>query len=375
MEHSVSTKRHVIICIFVILVSIFLYAAHLPASDTYTHRVEKGDTLWSICEYYYGDPNLWPKLWEMNPFVTNPHFLKPGDMITLLEDEPLAVPVVAQEPREETKEGGTGIDVSRLTRIGAIGYLSQSEVSFCGRIASAFGDKRMLGAGDRAAVLLQGETPARIGDRFAVCRPSSLLRHPLTGKALGYTINTHGIIEITEILKTDAYEVSIKEAFRAVNVGDAVMAFDPVSTCIQPVSAESHLEATVVATKDQLKILGENSIVYLDQGSNDGIDQGNLFEVFQVTTMSDTDCADGRNILDEMKTASSLDELFGKTEDETPLFDRTLGTVLILEARPDTATGIVLSMKEFFANGASLRALSWDGPKDLIPRCPRCECP
>ena len=55
-----------------------------------THTVEKGDTLWSICEKYYGDPDLWPKLWQMNPFVTNPHFLKPGDVIVLLEKELLA---------------------------------------------------------------------------------------------------------------------------------------------------------------------------------------------------------------------------------------------------------------------------------------------
>jgi nucleoid-associated protein YgaU len=49
-----------------------------------THTVVKGDTLWDICDQYYGDEELWPKLWQMNPFITNPHLLKPGDVINLL---------------------------------------------------------------------------------------------------------------------------------------------------------------------------------------------------------------------------------------------------------------------------------------------------
>ena len=48
-----------------------------------THTVEKGDTLWDICEKYYGNEELWPKLWQMNPFITNPHLLKPGDVAVL----------------------------------------------------------------------------------------------------------------------------------------------------------------------------------------------------------------------------------------------------------------------------------------------------
>jgi len=50
-----------------------------------THKVQKGDTLWSkfakILRYAFSGA----KLWEMNPFVTNPHLLKPGDVITLIE--------------------------------------------------------------------------------------------------------------------------------------------------------------------------------------------------------------------------------------------------------------------------------------------------
>src|SRR5688572_18769297 len=31
------------------------------------HVVQKGDTLWSICAYYFGDSWKWPEIWGLNP--------------------------------------------------------------------------------------------------------------------------------------------------------------------------------------------------------------------------------------------------------------------------------------------------------------------
>ena len=64
------------------------FSPPLAGVRTLTHTVEEGDTLWSICEKYYGNPDLWPKLWQINPFVTNPHLLREGDKIQLLEKVP-----------------------------------------------------------------------------------------------------------------------------------------------------------------------------------------------------------------------------------------------------------------------------------------------
>ena len=79
-------------CAIVILSLVLGFALLFPGpyagAQQKTYVVQKGDTLWDICQKFYGDPNLWPKLWEMNPFVTNPHLLKPGDIITLFEGAP-----------------------------------------------------------------------------------------------------------------------------------------------------------------------------------------------------------------------------------------------------------------------------------------------
>ena len=40
--------------------------------------VELGDTLIDICDQLIDEPGYWPKLWSMNPYIKNPHFIFPG---------------------------------------------------------------------------------------------------------------------------------------------------------------------------------------------------------------------------------------------------------------------------------------------------------
>ena len=42
------------------------------------YSVESGDTLYDICDQLLDEPNYWPKLWSLNPFIKNPHFIYPG---------------------------------------------------------------------------------------------------------------------------------------------------------------------------------------------------------------------------------------------------------------------------------------------------------
>ena len=46
------------------------------APDIYT--VEPGDTLFDICDQLLDEGGYWPKLWALNPFIKNPHFIWPG---------------------------------------------------------------------------------------------------------------------------------------------------------------------------------------------------------------------------------------------------------------------------------------------------------
>ena len=128
-----TNKYRFLLSVLIILLTCSLMHSPQTRAQSMTHVVQKGDTLWDVCELYYGDPNLWPKLWEMNQFITNPHLLEPGDVLTLLEDVPILKrkeeEVAAKEPEklEPVETGPVGIDVSGLTNMDALGYLSDVE--------------------------------------------------------------------------------------------------------------------------------------------------------------------------------------------------------------------------------------------------------
>ena len=66
------------------------------AEEVQTYTVKPGDTLWSISKRFYGDDNLWPKLWEMNKYnTTNPHQISVGDVLNIY---PLDRLMQAQSP-------------------------------------------------------------------------------------------------------------------------------------------------------------------------------------------------------------------------------------------------------------------------------------
>ena len=52
-----------------------------------TYVVVKGDTLWDISSVFLKQPWLWPKLWRLNPEISNPHLIYPGDVLSLVYDE------------------------------------------------------------------------------------------------------------------------------------------------------------------------------------------------------------------------------------------------------------------------------------------------
>ena len=90
MMNNSLKNRYLLVLLLLVVGYIFIHTPMIGAQQV-THTVKKGDTLWSICEKYYGDPDLWPKLWQMNPFITNPHLLTTGDVITLFKKEPVKI--------------------------------------------------------------------------------------------------------------------------------------------------------------------------------------------------------------------------------------------------------------------------------------------
>jgi hypothetical protein len=68
------------------------------------YTIKKGDTLWDISAKFLKDPFLWPKLWERNPYITNPHWIYPGNPIQLTAVEPPKKEAAKEESKKVVKE-------------------------------------------------------------------------------------------------------------------------------------------------------------------------------------------------------------------------------------------------------------------------------
>jgi hypothetical protein len=330
---------------FAVIMVLIGMLANPVAAEPRKHVVVRGDTLWDLCEKYYGDPNLWPKLWEMNPFVTNPHLLKPGDIITLLEDVPAeAKPPVAAKPAAEEEVAPSGIDVSRLTNVESMGFLATQAVKPVGRVAAGRLERTALAEGD--VIFVTVSRPCSPGDLFTVYRSSSAVKDSDTGFQVGYVVDFIAKIVVEENLSQGKWRGKILESYGTpVEVADVILPYEPISPCVQPLPATGDLGARIVGVKESQDLIGQYTVVYLDKGYHHGVRRGHVFEVIARRPLSGS--------------AGGAAEVM-------------LGHLLIVEARPDTATGVIMSTdKELFKN-TMIRSVDWERAKQAFTRLPRC---
>lgn len=364
----------------ILVFGICIFSPSLTWAQPQTHVVQKGDTLWDLCEAYYGDPNLWPKLWQMNPFITNPHLLKPGDVVTLLEGVPVKrreaeeeekeIPVKkAEEPKAAPAPVMKGIDISGLTNVQALGYLSVKEVDPWGFVLASESGRQLLSQGETIFLHLNSGKVVKPGDQFNICRSSPLIKHPITGEKIGYMLSVLGRVVVEEKVglgfgggafykKEGVYQARIEEYFRELNVGDMVLPYEPISQCVQPISLDEPLVGIIVAAQDQRTLVATNRVVFLDHGFNDGVRRGNIFEVVRTHLVRDP-------VKGEMEFISKPRSII--------LPDIRIGTIMVLESRPDTSTAVVISANEEFLIGTYVKGLSWVETPDIfttIPTCP-----
>ena len=63
--------------------------------------VAPGDTLWEIAQAFLGNPYYWPRLWSINDYITNPHWIYPGNRIVFRMGSLIEPPSVELETERD----------------------------------------------------------------------------------------------------------------------------------------------------------------------------------------------------------------------------------------------------------------------------------
>lgn len=248
--------------------------------------VQKGDTLWDIATRFLRSPWRWPEIWYVNPHITNPHLIYPGDRLDLVyvKGKPrlqLSRGVIRLSPQVRVKPWDGAIPTIPIGDIAP--FLSRPYVLNPGEAESApyivsFGVDHILGGtGIRAYV----RSLAEAGEKYHVVRPGKLYHDPDSDEILGQEALYVGTVEATRA--GDPATVFFNSSEREAVLGDRLI---PVSgdvswTSFIPHSPKQDINGSIIGVKGGVAQIGQYNIVVIDRGTRDGLEAGHVLRVDQ----------------------------------------------------------------------------------------------
>jgi len=339
------------------LLLVFTQTSHVRAQEatpygqadqeTYIHVVVKGDTLWDICEDLYANPWVWPKVWQMNPHITNPHWIYPGTELrvyyevarffeestaveetAVVEEAPVVEEVTPPPPPPPPK-----VPTITFSEIDQVGFITPFVPEGKGFILGGKRQRTLIGAADKIYVQFREGAQPEVGDRFFVFKTSLLFKHPITKKDVGYLNTMLGVLEVV-LVAPDHSKAVVLSSFQEMTATDKLMPYKKRSEEIALQPGAEPIEGNIILAEWGTFLIAHRQIAFIDLGANDEIKAGHRFEVFQ-----------------EPKALTSRDE-------EIVLSIQPIGELLVLAVEQETAATLVVESLAEFTPGERVRLIT-----------------
>lgn len=293
-----------------LLVPLLVLAQNVELNPDHPTRyiVKRGDTLWDISQHFLVEPWRWPEIWQSNPQVRNPHLIYPGDELALFyRDGQPVVQITRRGEPGETVEGGETVarqigprtvklsprahvlerdDAIPTIPIDAIRpflarprVLAEGEFEAAPYVVSVGRENLVVALGQQ--VFVRGLKPDQ-GTRFGVFRRGQIYRDPARdNEILGYEA-IHVADAIVE-KDGDPATVLLLTSSSEVRAGDRLFPVieDQVVTNFTPRAPDWDVNGQIISVVEGVSQIGENDIVVLNLGAEDGIKQGLVLGIFQ----------------------------------------------------------------------------------------------
>ncbi|HKQ71527.1 MAG TPA: LysM domain-containing protein, partial [Polyangiaceae bacterium] len=244
------------------------------------HVVQRGDTLWEICDRYYRSPWEWPRIWSYNPELQNPHWIYPGDQIRMQPSvTPEQAAAAAVKPPALTRFVGRQVRVPPSTIfLREQGYLEDDVNDIWGEVGGSPEDQLLLSQGDNAYLDITPGHDVRVGQELTIFNP---LQANLRGDAKGTLVAIVGTARVDKWdPETRVARARLTESLNIIERGAKVGPIGRRFEVVAPVKNEVELWAHVAASLYPHVLYGQNQVVFIDKGQKDGLAAGNrLFVV------------------------------------------------------------------------------------------------
>ena len=332
--------------------------------DSYT--VVKNDWLFKISKKIFGSGFFYPKIWSLNSYITNPHFIEPGMVLSFttgsgsnppqvklgsftndelnatpgsigtqnaddlanfgedakpkwlddkkdLENQGVYFQYASEETMDDLNKAGaqalnreyenyepprsefdviipSNYDKSGFDKNSRIFYsfkegfflstfVSTNIVQDFGEITNGPDENIYFVSGDSAYVKFEESVNALPGDKFSVYSSMGKAKNTNSDRE-GYKYAVVGTIKLIRKIK-DKWQVEFIDVAGTPQRGDRITAFTPKIERITKTYNSRLVEAAILSTFNESQtILGYGDVIYLDRGRADGVEMGNVFEVF-----------------------------------------------------------------------------------------------
>lgn len=249
-----------------------------------TYTVVKGDTLWDISALYLDSPWLWPRLWQVNPEIDNPHLIYPGDKLTLFWRD--GQPVLSVKPMRKLSPQVRVLEKQAVPTVQeglVLPYLQSDRLM---AKTALQGSVRVIGSSEGRQYLTKQ-------DQLYISGVHSEKKWGIYREVAQYQRDDEvmvalRLVAVGELAMTGGNfsGLSLQEQNQEILANDiALPEIDleerQLSTTFYPQPAPAGSEARILGSLEGSQYAGQNQVVVIDQGRSDGVAQGSMFELYQ----------------------------------------------------------------------------------------------
>jgi hypothetical protein len=293
---------------------------HLGKVPEY-HRVTEGDTLWALSQHYFANPWSWPRVWSYNPEITNPNWIYPGDRIRLMPASSAPTPAAPTQ-------GNKTFAWARGQRPGTLflrsrAFIDREAMEATGIIVGSREEVQLLAEHDEVYVEFAEAEQAQVGQEQTVFRVRSDVSGVPGGRQdLGSMVEILGAVRVISYdNESKIARAVVTESVLPIERGDRVSPMTRRFEVTPPVENQVDIDGHVVGAVEEVNLLAQHFLAFVDRGQEDGLLEGNRLFV--------------RRQRDELRASNN------EPDDRSGYPYEIIAELRVVEVRPRTATCLV----------------------------------
>ncbi len=247
--------------------------------------VVKGDTLWDISGKFLENPWQWPRLWDNNPQIKNPHLIYPGNTLyfSIVDGRPRLSFSKDATLKPRIRESSLDKAIKLIPTDAISQFLTSpkvvnaTELELSPYVIEIAGEHLIAGAGDRVYVrsIMQ---PKSLG--YTIYRKGETYISPETKEVLGYEAKY--IADATIERSGDPATLIITKSASNISRGDRLMGSNENQLALNffPRPPEQPISGNIISVLNGVSQIGQHNIVVLDKGLSDGLEVGHTLDIY-----------------------------------------------------------------------------------------------